>query len=225
MTSDIRKTLADFRQDGVAALEYVVNHSPYGSVAQAVASLTLFSHPDTVRQTGGRAHFPMVRDNTRRGVEGEIDGRRVHFDDNTCAQDAFLWSNRLPTRNTFGRNVQFNHVYRASLDPDAYTNLANICLTPAFLAKLTDVHLEVRSLLQYRVHDLYDWRPLSSPKPIKPSVYDQLDWAPPLEAVEDLPAVLRAAMATKPNNRASKAAAKLGWLYGEAVLDASAPST
>ncbi len=75
------RTLAEFGFDGQAALAALIAASRYRTVAQAVASLTLFSHPATVAQTGGRALFPTIR-----GAPGSFgrlpDGREVLLDDN-----------------------------------------------------------------------------------------------------------------------------------------------
>lgn len=207
------KTLSDFQNSGTGALEWVISHSPYGSVEQAIASLTLFSHPGTVAQTNNRALFPMVRDMVLRGQAGEIDGRPIHYDDNSCVHATFLWANGLPTRTTFGKDIQSNHVYSAPRDPDAYTCLANICVTPAFLAKLTDVHYGIQRLLQWRVRQLYTWWPAGRGEPQKPDGYDALEWASTLPAVQDVAETLRQAMATKPKHRTVKAAQALGSLF------------
>lgn len=206
-------TLLDFRFDGLSALEAVIAQSRYQTVSQAIASLTLFSHPSTVEQTGAKGVFPMIRDQKRVGERTVIGTRRLMFDDNKSPTDAFLWANNISRR---GRDTQFNHVYTASDDPDAFTSLANICMTPAFLAKLTDTSPLVRQLLEYRSYDLYRWRPEGSPLPEKPVVYDSLRWATPLPAAPDVAACLRTAMARKPKDRTVVAARELGWLFGQA---------
>lgn len=68
-------TLAEFGFDGQAALSALIAASKYETIAQAVASLTVFTHPDTVAQTGGKALFPTIR-----GVPGTYrgDGCRLH---------------------------------------------------------------------------------------------------------------------------------------------------
>jgi len=207
------ETLADFGLDGQAALEAVIATSQYRTLAQAVASLTAFSHPDTVVQTEGKALFPTVRGPHRRGDVTEISGRRVQFDDNRSPTEAFLWANNLPTR---GRDNQFNHVWPASQDPDAYTALPNICMTPAFIAKLTDTHPEICALLARRSFDLFGWTPAGIPPPIEPRGYTNLKWADPLPPVADIKGRLDAAMATKPKSRTVMAARALGWLFGQA---------
>ncbi|MBA3999386.1 MAG: hypothetical protein C0461_02215 [Brevundimonas sp.] len=204
------RTLAEFGFDGQAALEALIATSRYRTLAQAVASLALFSHPETVVQTGGRAMFPTVR-----GVPGaylEIDGRSVMSDDNKSPTDAFLWSNGINRR---GRDSQFNHVYAASLDPDAYTALPNIVMTPAFLAKLTDTNAEVRALLAWRSFDLYGWRLSGVDIPDRPNAYASLEWAAPLPPVPQLQPRLEAVMARRPKDRTVIAARRLGWLFGD----------
>lgn len=205
------RTLTDFDLDGRSAFEALVEASRYGSVAQAVASLTLFSHPATVRQTGGNAIFHSVRDQRRVGERGLIDGRVVLLDDNKSPTDAFLWANGLTRR---GRDVQFNHVYAASRDPESYTALPNICMTPAFIAKLTDTSAAVRALLRFRSYLLYGWTPKDVDPPARPEEYESLEWAAPLPAVPDVRAAIERAMSTKPKDRTVVAALEIGWLFG-----------
>jgi hypothetical protein len=205
-----RRTLVDFNLDGRAALEAIISSSQYRTIAQAVASLTLFSHPKTVRQTGGRALFPAIRNPRRVGQIDVHQGRQVLLDDNKSATDAFLWANGLSRR---GRDTQFNHVYATSLDVEAYTALPNICMTPAFIAKLTDTSEDVRSLLRYRSYQLYKWTPAGHPPPEPPDDYEALEWCAPLPPVEDVRSTIIAAMATKPKDRTVVAVGTLGWLF------------
>ena len=210
------RTLTDFNLDGRAALEAAIASSQYRTTAQAVASLTLFSHPHTVRQTGGHAIFPAIR-NQRRVGEYEIHGgRRVLLDDNKSPTDAFLWANALSRR---GADTQFNHVYAASLDADAYTALPNLCMTPAFIAKLTDTSESIRGLLRYRSYQLYRWTPAGHEPPSCPDNYETLEWAAPLPMVEDVHGTIVRAMATKPKDRTVVAARRLGWLFEDAPQD------
>ncbi len=206
------KTLSDFGLDGQLAFEALIASSQYRTPAQAVASLTLFSHPETVRQTAGQALFPTIRNQKRVGEYAEHEGRQVLLDDNKSPKDAFLWANSLSRR---GTDTQFNHVYASSSDPDAYTALQNICMTPAFIAKLTDTNPEIRQLLKYRSYQLYGWVPKGHEAPAKPESYEILEWAVPLPATKDLRATLLQAMATKPKDRTVLAARKLGWLFSE----------
>lgn len=136
------RTLAEFGFDGEAALTALIAASRYRTIAQAVASLSVFSHPRTVAQTGGKALFPTIRG--KPGEFIEVSGRLLMTDDNRSPFDAFRWANGLGASRW--PDTQVNHIYRVSADPDAYTSLANIVITPAFIAKLTDTHDEVRAL-------------------------------------------------------------------------------
>ena len=130
----------------------------YRSILEAVAAHTVFVHPDTVSQTGGKAVFPLVRNPERRGELGAIsDGRQVMFDDNTGPTLIFLWA----AQRNKGPDVQYNHVWGDPRNLDTYTALWNLCATPAFLAKTTDGsnHPQVVNLLRYRALDLYGYLP------------------------------------------------------------------
>lgn len=205
-------TLRDFGIDGFVALRALIDASRYGSLAQAVASLALFSHPDTVRQTAGKSIFRTVRGPRTPGVYAEVNGCRVMLDDNKSASDAFKWTHGLTGRL---RDVQFNHIYTLSQDVHSYTSLANICVTPAFLAKLTDSTSPATSaLLKYRVFDLYGWTQEGIEAPNRPDGYADLDWAPPMPAVHDLKNVLEAWMARKVKDRTVLSVREVGWLFG-----------
>jgi hypothetical protein len=135
------------------------------------------------------------------------DGRRVLLDDNKSPTDAFLWANGLTHRSP---DTQFNHVYAASLYVDAYTALPNICMTPAFIAKLTDTSDEVRRLLRYRCNQLYEWVPKGQTPPERPPEYEVLEWAALLPAVENVRAAIEAAMASKTMDRTVMATREIG---------------
>jgi hypothetical protein len=104
------------------------------------------------------------------------DVRHILRDDNTSPTLAFLWA----SGRTKGPDVQHNHVWNDSANPDAYTALWNICATPAFLAKTTDGsnHPDVVAALRYRAWDLYRCRAAGHAEPTKPAGYDELVWAP-----------------------------------------------
>jgi hypothetical protein len=178
-------TLSATALDGREALRAIIATSPYKTIAQAVASLALFSHPDTVAQTQGKPVLRIIRDAARRGQIIELNGQRVGLDDNQVPTDAFCWINGLTTRM---RDVQFNHIYTDSQNPETYTCLANLCVTPSFLAKLTDTDPAVRALLQFRAWRLYGWRPAHAPEPTEPAEYAGLIWAlclPPVANVRE----------------------------------------
>ncbi|GEP12010.1 hypothetical protein [Methylobacterium gnaphalii] len=204
-------SFADFGLDGLEALRAVIAATPYRTIDQAVASLVVFSHPDTVRQTGCRPFVKTVRDAARRGQIEERGGVLVGLDDNKSPTDAFLWCNALRRP----REAQFNHVYADSADPESYTSLANLCVTPSFIAKLTDTDPYVRSLLRYRTFDLYGWVPAGLAEPERPPKYDRLVWAPPLPPVADVEAVSRARMSRKPRDRTVQIVRRIGWVFGD----------
>jgi hypothetical protein len=138
-------TLPTFQFNGRAALVHVIERSEYRSLAQAVASLTVFAHPDTVTQTQGRNLFRVVRlrQQRDRGTFAEVVGcdGRVMLDDNRAPAVAFEWTHGIRDR----PGVQVNHVWQRSQDVSASTALANLCLTPTFFAKLTDTDDPIRA--------------------------------------------------------------------------------
>ncbi|MGI9017083.1 MAG: hypothetical protein ACR2HR_08275 [Euzebya sp.] len=134
--------------DGEEVLRDLALNAGYASLPALLASHTIFLHPETVRQTNGKAVFPVVRDSARRGQRGDVNGTAVVFCDNTTPTSTFLWAaNRRE-----GHDVQYNHLWSGSKDPDTYTALWNICVTPSFLAKLTDTkaHADTIALLRRR---------------------------------------------------------------------------
>jgi hypothetical protein len=154
--------------DGVEQLTtLLVSKAGYASVVAAVAAHTVFLHPATVAQTDGEALFPTirVRNMSDRGAVTVVNDRRVLLDDNTSPTDAFLWATGI--RRGGYRDIQFNHVWNASRDPDAYTALWNLCATPAFLAKTTDGsdYPEVTAALRYRAYELFKALPTGVPIP------------------------------------------------------------
>lgn len=204
-------TFADFNFDGLAALKHAVAATPYETVEQAIASLAVFSHPETVRQTGCRPFVRTVRDTARRGQVEDRGGVLVGLDDNKSPTDAFLWCNGLKRP----REAQFNHIYADSSDPESYTSLANLCVTPSFIAKLTDTDSRVRSIMQYRAFELYRWAPKDTAQPERPRGYEKLIWAPPLPAVQDVETTSRARMMRKPKDRTVLIARRIGWVFGD----------
>jgi len=213
-------TLASFRFDGRQVLSHVIAQSEFGSVEQAVASLTAFAHPDTVRQTACRNIFRTVRRRQQADVgkffELESCGR-VMMDDNRSPAVAFEWAHGIRER----PDVQVNHLWARSQDVAAYTSLANLCLTPSFLAKLTDTDEKICALLKYRAFSLYGYSPSDLPAPDKPVSYDAVEWAPTLPAVDDLQSVYRRAVASKRKDRVVVCARELGWLFSGFEPDAS----
>jgi hypothetical protein len=150
----------DFNMDGRAFLKSMLV-AKYGTVAQAYASATIFAHPDTVAATGCKPILQVIREGARRGQIAVIDGRKVGLDDTKAPTDVFCWIHGLMSRKI---DIQFNHVYPGSRNPETYTCLANLCVTPSSLAKLTDHDREVRDLIRYRV-DWPRWKSCSRSRP------------------------------------------------------------
>jgi hypothetical protein len=104
--------------DGVHQLEELLRRAGYQRLVAAVAERAVFLHPDTVAQTAVR--FPTIRDMLQRGTfDTMANGRHVLRDDNTTPTLAFLWA----AGRTKGPDVQYNHVWNDSANPDAYTAL------------------------------------------------------------------------------------------------------
>jgi hypothetical protein len=146
------------------------------------------------------------------------DGRHVPQDDNTSPTLAFLWA----AGRTKGPDVQYNHAWNDSANPDAYTALWNICATPAFLAKTTDGsnHPGVVAALRYRAWDLYRADPPGTPsRHSPPARRARLGSAP--AARRELEAALRDRLRTNPRSRAALAARTIGWLYSGWQPDSS----
>lgn len=206
-------TFADVGFDGEKALDYLVKTSEYGNISQLVASFTLFSHPQTVLQTGNRNLFPVIRRKAFAEI-GKIftleDGTIVMRDDNSAAIDSFRWSNaerRFP-------NCQYNHIWSNSQSPDLYTSLANICVTPAFISKLTDTNVLIRKLLRYRAYELYEFWPSDEP-PTKPDDWDMLIWAETLPPILDVEQEIRKRLRKLRSNRTLNCVKSVGWLFSK----------
>ncbi|WP_297492431.1 hypothetical protein [Acidocella sp.] len=214
---DVRRdTLADCGYSGFVAIERLVASTGYGNIEQIIASLTVFSHPNTVAQTSNQAIFRTIRargDNKRHNV-GMASGRLVMYDDNTVPQDAFLWANGFRYKTEFPE-CQFNHIYGGvhCQNPEIYTSLANICITPAFLAKLTDTHRSIPALLKFRSFTLYGWAP-NGEIPKKPDNYDSLEWADTLPPTTDVKAAIEKEVVRRPKSRAALSIKECGWLFG-----------
>lgn len=199
-------TLRDYGYDGYSALEPLLRRE-YGTTNQALASLTVFTHPYTVRAAGHKALFPIIRSNVLR--RKRVEGKPYFACDNTSPQLAFCWANGWKTSWRSGRHLQFNHIYDLSNHADYYTSLCNICVTPAYVAKLTDGKGSPgKALLKYRAWDIYDaFLPESMPKPEKPVGYDELRWASFPDPISDLRKVIEREMSGTPKS----AALYFGW--------------
>lgn len=207
----MKPTLRDYSLDGRKALQELLCSSCYGSFLQAVASLTAFSHPQTVAQTKNENMFRLVRNMGRRSQPDDSD--KVVYDDNAGPHMAFIVANNL--KSIAGKiDLQLNHIWDGlTQDVRYYTLLSNLCVTPSFLAKLTDHSSEIQALLRFRAYELYAWHPLGTSQPSRPSGYDQLEWAAPLDPVFDLETRFREHMRTKSKNRVVVSARRYGWLF------------
>lgn len=214
------RTLKDFQFDGKAVLHSVLETSEYNSISQAIASLTLFSHPVTVAQTNYQNLFRVIRCSSmsQRGSYAELtENFQVMLDDNMAAIEAFIWSNEILR----GKDCQFNHIWSDSKNVSLYTNLANICVSPSFLAKLTDTDKFVCELLRFRSYELYNGFSPDGTKINKPEGYDNLVWAEPLPPIQDLESRLRNEMKRKRSNRTVRSAKEIGWLFSSFTPDSN----
>lgn len=195
--------------DGLEALRSCIRGTDFGTVEQALASLTVFTSPEIVAAVEGDRLFPIVRDNPKRRTIGSYEGESVYFDDNQAPHFSFQYANKLPKP----RGAQLNHIIAARQAPKLHTNLRNLCLTPRWLSFLTDDRrADFWKLLEYRSYLLYDV-PLGEAVPPKPSGYDDLKWADPLDAHEDLQGRLRQALRKNPQSTPAKAAREIGWFF------------
>jgi len=203
------KTIQELDLDGYEAIKYVLERT-YGSVSQAIAKLTLLSHPETVKQTDNKALFRVIRSFDQRGKHFEKE--QLMYCDNTSPTLVFRWANWLP--NSFGkRHFQFNHIYRLSKAANYYTSLANLCVTPSYIAKLTDSEgLGTAALLRYRSWEQYGFLPEGVATPVKPVDYDKLEWAPFLDPVPNVIKLIESQMLHSPKSTPARSAEKYGWL-------------
>jgi hypothetical protein len=162
-----------------------------------------------------------MRNVSERGSIEEVEQRYVLLDDNTSPTDAFLWAAGIPRSQI--REVQFNHVWTAARNPDAYTALWNVCATPAFLAKTTDGnnHPEVVAALRYHSYRLFGHVPSGASVPDEPKLYSELRWAPHPEPQTDLQTTLRSRLLRTPKSRTTKACREIGWLFSDWKSDAT----
>jgi len=216
MDNVILKDLSDFNLDGKQALKELISNSHYKTVEQAIASLTIFTHPALVKQTRNKNIFNIIRYKNGRTSRGQFidlpDGRRAMYDDNKGPTDAFLWANSI-NRNDY-EDVVFGHVWDRSDNVDYYTSLANICMLPAFLSKLTDTDRSIKELLRYHVFNIYEgFRPDSESELSKPRNYDSLLWAKQFETIKDLEKRFRERMKIGLKDRTVKSAREIGWYF------------
>lgn len=215
-------TLADFENDGRAVLSALVISSPWKTLAQALASLTIFAHPDVVVALGERSVFRTIRGTPKGTIDGD-----VMLDDNASPATAFQWATGLK----IGKDLNCNHLYSASQNPAAFSDVRNIFYAPNFISKLTDSQKEVQPsdhllhILKYRAYDLYGYcGPDRDRIPHKPSHYDDLKWACPIgrgARPEQMAVRFRHRMTRRPKDRLAKSARLLGWTFSDYQPDPS----
>jgi hypothetical protein len=182
--------------------------------AQLLAKFTLFSLPQVVAESKNKAVFRIIRDPERRGEYD--DDQRVFLDDNTTPKDLFIKANALGVK-TKNLGNHFNHIYRLSGYVEYYTSLANICMTPSFISRLTDSDEECKAILRYRSYRLYgNFFPEGFHEPHKPDGYDQLEelWPKPKKIV-GLREVVTKWLDKAKKSRAALSAQRYGWLFSE----------
>ena len=201
--------------NGHAALTKVLlERAGYKSLSQAIAEMAIFPHPDTVKQTKNNNLFQIIRSASFRGqIENGI-----MFDDNNSPARAFEWS---LAEQLFWKDVQFNHIYSDSKNVKIYTSLANICITPAFLSKLTDTDEVIKHLLKYRSYELYGFCPEGEKTPKRPADYGSLYWHDFPNKVVNLEKVMRSRMFQCLKNRATISAIECGWYFSDYEPDFS----
>lgn len=203
--------------DGHSMLKkLLLEKAGYQSIFHAVAEMTVFPHPATVSQTKNKNVFRIIRDSHKRGTYN--DEETAMYDDNNGPSRVFEWAIE---GGLDWKDVQFNHIYSGSQNVELYTSLANICVTPAFLAKLTDTDPEVVELLKYRAFDLYGFLPSGLVAPKKPAYYDLLKWHAFPDLVHNLEDLYRRRMKSAPKNRATISAKKIGWIFSGFKADSS----
>ena len=141
------------------------------------------------------------------------DNKKVMCCDNEGPNKTFLWSNG----DFKYSEVQFNHVYSNSQNVEVYTSLANLCVTPAFIAKLTDTDNEVKQLRRYRAYDLFGF--YQGQIPIKPSEYEKLNWKAFVPPIQNLESYLIQRMNDCRKSRSSISAREIGWYFSDYLPD------
>jgi hypothetical protein len=211
------RTLASFENDGHLALTEALAHSEWATVEQALASLTVFASPITVRELNRRPVFRIIRDlSAQRGAIDYEKRVMVDTDGNHGPIAAFCWATGFVFKKD--SHLHFNHIYAESKNVELFTNLINICVTPSFLTKITDRH--GASLLRYRAWELFG-SPPDGEIPPKPADYDRLEWAPPLDPLSDVEDRMRHIMSTKPKDNTTRSVRELGWIFSSFEPDQS----
>ncbi len=218
------ETLHDFGFDGGATLEHVIIGAGYETLERAVAALTVFSAPAVVAETGNRNLFRMRRKASSRRTVDENDPTVV-LDDNFGPHFVFLAANVVPDgrggrlSSLQNRHLALNHIYPSSRGMTSeeqigrYTNLANLCVSPAFLARTTDAMPRIIELLQFRAAELYGYNPLGLRFENEDELRN-LPWADPLTGVDDLQDEIRSRIERFGKTNSVRMAAECGgWCF------------
>ncbi|MPR10155.1 hypothetical protein [Microvirga tunisiensis] len=212
------RSLHDFDFDGLLVLRETLAKSEWGSIEQALASLTIFAHPNAVRAVGERAVFRNIR-GTRGTIVDHAIGK-VLADDNAGPAHAFQFSTSFDP----GAHLQLNHIYAVSKCPLTFTDLRNLCYTPAFLAKVTDCQKKMLPkdhlghLLRYRSYELFGYTGPERQEPALPAGYRDLEWADQVGAdasrtmIEDR---VRDWLRRNKKNRLTKSIRLCGWTFSD----------
>lgn len=194
--------------DGNRILTDLLEKSEFKSKGQAFASLTYFTHPDTIRFLNNKNIFKITRGPSKRGQITDD----FMYDDNHCVHDIFCWANRIDRRKFV--DVQYNHIYSAPNDISKYTCLSNIVLTPAFLAKMTDTDKKIKELLKYRAFQIYNYNPDRTTF-TKPDNYDDLKWRDFLPKQENVFEVFESKLKSNKKNRVIISTKHFGWVFND----------
>ncbi|MBL7543171.1 MAG: hypothetical protein JNL11_05110 [Bdellovibrionaceae bacterium] len=188
-------------------LQKLITDDRFSNLSSLIAKYTLFTHPNIVEQTKNENIFQIIRDLKNRGKISEYNGIMLMACDNTGPQHAFEWANGGIKKT----DIQINHIYALSKDVKSYTSLANLCATPAFLAKLTDTDDEIKNLLRYRAFELYGYY-IGSP-PTKPENYQNLVWHKFMQGPSNLEKFFLQRIDECPKSRTALSVKELGWFF------------
>lgn len=167
-------------------------------LAQQIAETAIFATPETVkavvegkigRKENCRKGNPYaswdnmssIRNNKKRKQTIMLNGKQIYCDDNTRAnyaiKSAILHGMGWPTLSNYSLFHGFEacHIYDKVSDPRYYTSIMNLTLVPRALAALTDHNDYVKSVLKYRVFELFGFS-ADEPAPQEPKNYDKINW-------------------------------------------------
>lgn len=141
--------------------------------ARLAAPYCKLPHANVIAKLGG-AVFPTIRDQKNRLTFNP--DRNLLLDDNVTPRWALLWAHGMAqTHHPKGWTIA--HVWALPKDPDAYTNLANLCLMPECLGSLSDKRGPLVPFLQYHANSVYGWNPSCVAEVIKPEGFDEIRWS------------------------------------------------